>query len=846
MADNKIQIWAELTIDDKKLKTEFTKAWEEAGKSVAQWLEKSQWNMLDLINETVEKIRWKIETLQEMDWNLIDPNKIEPEMKFLDTELTTLKYNIENLKYWRWEFWDEWKEAFEELKATAEEYEDTIYNSMDVLQTMWMKGWEAMDELEEQTREAKEEVQKLNDTADKWISENGWLWKMLKFLTSKEIFNFFYNNLKKIWTKLIELSGQGEMLAEKSQPIQDKLETVWWYIWTGLVPAVEWAIDEISAMTDELIKVGEDWSSSMDMLQKWVYRIWQWFLAVFKVIKQFWAYLWTQIGNRYVLVDSFWRDFYDTAKSVIEWIGNADNWIALWDNIKYWLLKWVNEAIGWINGMLKWLKSNLWVNLWTIDTIWPWKTKSFNFWNFEFTRTKEALKDIARTNVDFVKEVWDEWRNAWDRAKEWAEKLVNYTEFANSRIKKDTQEKIAWWGWWSKKDSVKWAYEELEETAVDVWEELSGLVDEHQRDYDKLVEQIDKIWDEYDKLRDKAKDTRKEAESALKDYDDELQKSQAETITDLWQRYVDLKRELIWVDEYMKRIANELSRKELQSMQDLWYNEYRWYDLKKIIELKEKLDEIQLIEENTTEEQRKSDEFTKETSKTQEILNKLKEKELELEAKKTAELEKQAIAQAIIDQENWKQYIQTVEGKWTYYYDKVKWIWEQIQDEDNIQYAKQLELQTENLNEQLDGFKKEKDSEVEILIDTTAAKIDLENNYTKVFEESTKKQEKLLDNLIVKEQQLVDLRREYLSMWWSVGHYAYWWSILSWQASIVWENWPEQIIARQSSYVQPRNAGNSYSTVNSNSLTINWIEFWNFDTVDDMLNALKEKLTYRS
>jgi len=58
------------------------------------------------------------------------------------------------------------------------------------------------------------------------------------------------------------------------------------------------------------------------------------------------------------------------------------------------------------------------------------------------------------------------------------------------------------------------------------------------------------------------------------------------------------------------------------------------------------LDEIKLIEENTTEEQRKTEEFVKETSKTQEILNKLKEKEEELEQKKAVALERQAIATA--------------------------------------------------------------------------------------------------------------------------------------------------------------------------------------------------------
>jgi hypothetical protein len=79
-----------------------------------------------------------------------------------------------------------------------------------------------------------------------------------------------------------------------------------------------------------------------------------------------------------------------------------------------------------------------------------------------------------------------------------------------------------------------------------------------------------------------------------------------------------------------------------------------------LIELKEKLEEMKLIEENTTEEQRKSEEFTRKTSKAQEILNAQKEKELELEQKKAIALEKQAIAQSMMNQENGKKNIMTL------------------------------------------------------------------------------------------------------------------------------------------------------------------------------------------
>lgn len=843
MADNKVEIWAELTLDNKQIKTEFTKAWEEAWKSVAQWLEKSQPTIVDAINDAVSEIRTKIETLQEMDWSLVNPKKTEEDIKFLDNEFQTLWYTIENLKYWRWEFWEEWEQAFNELTQTADEYKDMLYAAMDQVQTLWSWVGEAMDEAEEQTKETTEAVKELNETAEQWISENGWLWKMLKFLSSKEIVNFFYKNLKKIWEKLIELSGDSEQLANKRQPIQDKLEQVWGYIWKWLVPAVSSAIDEIGWMTDELTKAGSDWSTALWMIQQWVFLIGQTFVAVIKVIKQFWQFLGDFLSNWRILIRSFATDTYETFKWVIENLWNPDMWVALWNNIKYWIIQWVNDAIGSLNKLLTWIDNNLWIDLWQIGTIDPWQKMAL--WFGDFWNTQKARKDIQKYNQEALHEMWNEWADFWNNAMQGSKDLTNTSINDIKKVQSETNKRI----WWGSKNSVKSEYEELEDSAVDVWNELDSLVEEHQKQYDKLTEEIEKVEKKYDDLRDEAKKTWEEAEKALEKYNDELAKSQAEAITDLWQRYVELKKDLIWVDEYMKKIANELSWKEIQSMQDLWYSEYRWYDLKKIIDLKEKLDEMQLIEENTTEEQRKSEEFIKETSKAQEILNKLKQEELEIEQKKAIELERQAIAKAAENNWNGKRNIVTMEDnekKLRAFYVDAEWALQEITNEANIEYAKQLENQIVSLNDQLKEFKNEKDIEVEILVDTTARKVQLEEEYTKVFQENVKKQEKELDKLIAKEQELIELRREYLSMWWGWGHNAYWGSVLEWHASIVWENWPETIIARQSSYVQPRNAGGSYSTINNdNSFSINGmnITVWN---VDEFLEELKEKLTYRN
>jgi len=842
MADsNKIQIWAELTLDNKKIKTEFTKAWEEAWKSVAEWLDKQQWTIVDKINETIDEIRIKIESLNDIDWSLVDPTKTEQDIQYLDSELNTLQYTIENLKYGWQDFWDEWKQAFDELVSTANEYEDTLYNSMDQLQTLWSGVDEAMEWVEEQTKETTEAVKELNETANQWISENGWLWKMLKFLSSKEIFNFFYKNIVKIWQKLVELSWDWDMLAEKWWAVQNKFEALWWYIGKWLTPVLEWVIEDANQMADELTWAGSAGQESASVIQKWVFIVATAFRWLIKIIRSFWVFLWSVFWWLRPIVSWFFTDLYDTAKSVIEWIWNVENWKALGNNIKYGIVDWVNWAIESVNWLLNWINDKLWIDLWNIKTFNAGQKQSFNFWDISLWNTKNAIEAYTKTMDSAMEDIWKEWYDFIQDTKQWRNDLWNTAVDTNKKIKDNTKKTVGWWS----KDSVKWAYEELEEEAVDVWKDLDSMVEDHQKQYDKLTEEIEKVEKEYDKLREEAKKTWEDAEKSLKDYNDELEKSQSEAVSSLWERYVELKEDWREIGDYMKKVVSEISDTEWWLIRDEGWT-YRGYDYDELKKAKEIYDEMKLIEENTTEEQRKSQEFTEKTSKAQEILNKLKEEEAEIENKKAIALEKQAIAQAMIDQEDWKQYIKTIEDRWTFYYDSVKKQREQVQNEDNIQYAQQLENKITNLNDQLTEFQNEKNKEVEILIDTTARKIELENEYQKVFEENVKKQQKELDNLIAKEQRLIDKRREYLSMWWSVWHNAYWWSILSWWVSVVGENWPETIIARQSSYVQPRNASNNYSTINNdNSFSINGINV-NVSNMDEFLNELKEKLTYRS
>lgn len=405
-------------------------------------------------------------------------------------------------------------------------------------------------------------------------------------------------------------------------------------------------------------------------------------------------------------------------------------------------------------------------------------------------------------------------------------------------------------GWWGGKSKAEEMAESFKDEMKDLYSEMDSAVNDHQKNYNTLVKNIEKTEKEYDKLRETAKKTREDAEKSIKSYNEQLEKNQVDSLEKLGQRYVELREKRAETDnDYLKKIVWEISDKEWQLIRDEWWT-FRGYDYSELKDVYELYKEMKLIEENTTEEQRKATEFTEKTSKAQEILNQMKEKEAELEEKKAQALEKQAIAQAMMNQENGKTLIKTLtkdgEDIGTYYYDSLEQTRKKIEDESNVQYAKQLENQSVNLKDQLDQYTQEKNEEVEILIDVTARKVQLENEYNKVFQEQVAKQKKSVEELISYWDRLIARKNEYY--WNSTSARAYGWDISNAKVSLVWENWPEQIVARTASYIQPRNASNSYSTVNnnnSNNLTINWMSN-SYGSIDEMLDDLRWRLTYRN
>ena len=173
------------------------------------------------------------------------------------------------------------------------------------------------------------------------------------------------------------------------------------------------------------------------------------------------------------------------------------------------------------------------------------------------------------------------------------------------------------------------------------------------------------------------------------------------------------------------------------------------------------------------------------------------------------------------------------------YYDAEKEAFVEIQDFKNQEIARELLTQQEKLQQEYDMKVAEQQQEYELMQEHSLEMM-------KIYQTDTVNFQKELDKKKISvEKYVADVKRALASI--PSSYRAYGWTLNSW-VTLVWENGPEAIVARTSSYVQPRNAVATNSTVynNQSSLSINGMQFGNFNNIDDMLAELKTRLTYRS
>lgn len=760
---------------------------------------------------------------------------------------------------------------------------------LDMLTAAWQKTWINVGTLTTQLQQNQAVLGEMWFTLEDSIAllsnfEQAWV----EAGTALQAMKIWISNLVNEWFSPAEALQQ---IVDKIQNAKSNTEAMdiafqvfwnrWWLAMYNAIRNGTFALDDMKKSLEDTQWAVENTYNEMETLGEFVSRKWKWMVADFVN----WNNEWFQSTRKlyHVIKDEMtpavdrlknnWNAWKDTISGVIKWERELDieNWKLVYRLTEQWVkAEALRKKQAELNKVLSDYNTTLRDAIDAVHTFDNTKVDDSKT-RAEFERDRQSAisaMNAFRNALIAKMQYFDNAEAGWWKSFSNLSKLSSLNrDIMKAKATKFTWkvtsddggilwEELFWWsggwggGWWSSKSKAEEMAESFKKEMSDLYSEIDSAVSDHQNSYDDLVKSIEKTEKEYDKLRETATKTWEDAEKSIKKYNEQLEENQANAITNLGQRYVELKRDLSEVDSWMKKVAEWLSRKEIEWLQWDGVMDYQWYKLNDLVELKEQLEEMKLIEENTTEEQRKAEEFIKKTSKAQEILNNLNEKAEELESKKAQALEKQAIAQAMMNQENGKNLIKTLtkdgEDIGTFYYDNINKKWEQIHDVENIEYAKQLETQSTNLNDQLAQYQSEKDYEVEVLTTATAKKIQLENEYNKTFQESIAKQKQSVDDLIVKWERLIAKKNEYY--WSSVSARAYGWDISNAKVTLVWENWPEQIIARQASYVQPRNAGNSYNTVNNNNssnLTINWMSN-SYGSIDEMLDDLRWRLTYRN
>lgn len=370
-------------------------------------------------------------------------------------------------------------------------------------------------------------------------------------------------------------------------------------------------------------------------------------------------------------------------------------------------------------------------------------------------------------------------------------------------------------GGWSSKQSKaqKEALKEIKEAYHDIEKEINT----HNKAIEDAQKKVESLNKKYEEFKKKALEAFDEAKNAVKELNKELSDNEEERVKNLWERYVDLKRKMLEIWENALNVAKNLSRSEIEDKIKGDIYELNGVDPKKLLEYKDLLEEVALIEANTTEEQRKSKDFTEQKSKAQEILNKHLEKQAELEEKKAAALEKQKIAEAFSNGKN------VVAGhdkdnELKARYEDEKWALVEITDFKNIQYAQDLYNKSQAI------LQEKKEIEDKIFFEKvaneelTTTKMRLDQMYTKAHSKEIDKQKSKVDELIQKYHELARAKS------WAGGRWAraFGWEVKAWLPYLIWENFkPELFVPSTSGSVVPVNNYNQSKSYHFNGITIN-------------------------
>lgn len=847
-------IWSAVITFAKKLSDTLVELWTNY-KKVADEFDRFTWNseitknLLEDLNAfssdnwlDVNKVRETAAELLKM-WTAVED--IIPTMQQLGDISAWTWASIEDLSDILWNINKEWK-------LTTDTFNDLV--------EAWVPIW---DQLASDLWLTVDEVKKL-------ASE----WK----ITDEQVSTAF-QHMTEEWGVFFWAMAEGATSFEgRMNTLKDTFQNFWERISSAVMPAFEWLIKDAQETTDALMETSQTWSSWMMMIQQAIYAVVatiRWFV---KACQSTWAILWTLWSSQYTIITWYIEDFKKWFQNVIKWIWDWTIWENVWNNIAYWIWQWVNKAIEALNK-LPWVNLK-WVNRWK-------KTDIFNFDNTAnaFQWAKNAVSDTLNDLADDWSKFWEEtedWRNnIWKTFDSWAKKtnatlrdMINENTKTTSKGAKDQTKAILD----QKKEELKklrdLKIQEVQNSTasehdkqvklLDIYnrykdeliklegktnDELLKSAEEYLKEYQKEFEkaskadqdevsksikkveeynkQIEKLADKRSEYKNKATKSIREINNSIKELDDDFDNDIAERYNKVIEQITKL-----WDKEWMKWIWDYMT---LDQLQNWGSGSINWIKIDEAIEYKKLLEEKDFLEKNLTEEQKKQAEILDDQTESERLM-------LEYQKKRAALMEEKAIYEAFNSQWDldniWKKAIQ-IEDDIVKYYDKTKDQYVEITDFKNQELARELENQQSKLTTEYQQLETAKNNELD-LIESTSKKI------LARWQSDTKEYKGELNTRLDAVRSYVESVKSLLASI-PTSYRAYWWTMNSW-ITMVGENWPEAIVARQSSYVQPRNAVQNYSNVynNQNSLSINWIEIWSFNSVEDLLNWLKPYLTRRN
>ena len=794
------------------------------------------------------------------------------------------------------------------VRETAWELLKLWVNAEDVIPTMQQLGdisawtWASMEDLADImwdiNKEWKLTTDTFNDLVEAWVpiwdqlASDLWLtvdevkklaseWK----ITDEQVSTAFQHMTEEWGAFFWAMAEKSTSFAAQMNSVRWTLQVLWENIANGVMPAFEHLIWDVNDTANALTETSQTGWSAMWVIQKWLYIVIEVFRGLIRIIQNFWTLLGSVFSSAYTIVVWFWTD----VGNIFVKLFSAETWIKMWNNLAYWIQEWVNKAIDHINNLAKLINKLPWISVWTMDKlnlvqkqdIWFDFSNTSNAIKWATQAMKEATEDIGEGWLEFWRDFQEGWNSIWKATEEGVKKtnatlrdMINENTKTTSKWAKDQTKAILD----QKKEELKklrdLKIQEVQNSTASEHEKQVKLLDIYNRYKDELIklegktndellksaeeylkeyqkefekaskadqdevsksikkvedynEKIGKLADKRSEYKNKATKSIREINNSIKELDDDFDNDIAERYNKVIEQITKL-----WDKEWMKWIWDYMS---LDQLQNWGSGSINWIKIDEAIEYKKLLEERDFLEKNLTQEQRNQADILNDQTESERLM-------LEYQKKRAALMEEKAIYEAFNNQWDldniWKKAIQ-IEGDIVKYYDKTKDQYVEITDFKNQELARELENQQSKLTTEYEQLETAKNNEVE-LIESTSKKI------LARWQSDTKAYKGELNTRLDAVRSYVESVKSLLASI-PTSYRAYWWTMNSW-ITMVGENWPEAIVARQSSYVQPRNAVQNYSNVynNQNSLSINWIEIWSFNSVEDLLNWLKPYLTRRN